>query len=98
MSRVQSLHDCNNKWYGQHLYSPPCNVYSFDNGFNSHIRGSGIGILSNSKVFPGVLQLGNESGANGPLWVDNTDQGVMVELNRRYQGENTRYLLSQRMY
>lgn len=95
---MQSLHDCDEKWFQGHLYSPVCGMDKFDNGFNSHIRGTGTGLIHGTKVFPGVRQLGNEAGANGPIYIDNPDQGLIIALNRRYQGPGSRYLISDRIY
>jgi hypothetical protein len=72
---------------GSNNYLPRCSFESANNGFNSHIRGQDSGPYKSS-VFPGtranVGQYGNESGANGPIWIFNDGVGPAVELKRRY--------------
>jgi hypothetical protein len=98
----KSLGDCNEQWSssregGRHLYtSNMCEVQGFDWGYNSHIRGNGLGLVYNTKIFPGIRQSGNEGGQNGPIYVDNPDQGVIVAINRRYQGDSRMYNMTWR--
>jgi len=55
----------------------------FDSGYASAIRGQGYG-YTNTHVFPGTQQIGNEAGANGPLYAQNPDRGFIVIVNRAY--------------
>lgn len=70
------------KQSSQHYYMPPCGTNNFNLGYLSHIRGEGNGPIP-SHVFPGTAQLGNESGANGPIFID-AFPGYWTELKRRY--------------
>ncbi len=50
------------------------------NGFTSHVAGiTWAGEALNRTVpFPGTQQIGNESGANAPLRIINTDSGYLL--------------------
>lgn len=65
------------KYYGDML---PAN---FDAGYDSHIRGNGSGFTPHA-YFPGRQQIGNESGANGPLYAARPSAGMVIEINRRH--------------
>jgi hypothetical protein len=71
---------------GPNKYLPKCSFNDFDNGFQSHIRGVGYG-LYNGAIFPGTIQPGNLSGANGPIFIENDGVGPLVELKRNYDGK-----------
>jgi hypothetical protein len=67
------------------LYLPMCSNNAFDLGFNSHIRmPNQPPYLTVSHVFPGVAQLGDEAGANGPIFIQNNSHSPIIELKRRY--------------
>ena len=69
---------------GNSRFLPPCSNNAFNLGFNSHIRGFNVeDSFVSSHVFPGKAQLGNESGANGPIYTWN-DGMTVIELNKRY--------------
>lgn len=71
---------------GNNHYLPMCSNNKFGLGFDSHIRGHNTRHeLTRSHVFPGTEQLGNESGANGPIFIFN-DGVNFTELKRRYDG------------
>ena len=62
-----------------------CSNNAFDLGFNSHIRmPNQPPYLPVSHVFPGVAQLGDEAGANGPTFIQNNSHSPIIELKRRY--------------
>jgi hypothetical protein len=71
---------------GVHKYMPECTNGRFRDGTYSHIRGDGVDLQPVSKVFPGKGQLGNESGANGPIYTYNPDQGPIIIIKRRHDG------------
>jgi len=71
---------------GVHKYMPSCTNGRFRDGAYSHIRGDGVDLEHISKVFPGTGQLGNESGANGPIYTYNGDVGPLIILKRRHDG------------
>jgi len=62
-----------------------CLPHQFNSGYHSHIRGAGSGNFPH-KIFPGTQQVGNESGANGPLYASNPNEGLIVEVDRRHGG------------
>lgn len=71
---------------GVSKYMPQCTNGRFRDGTYSHIRGDGVDLQPHSKVFPGTGQLGNESGANGPIYVYNGDAGPLIIIKRRHDG------------
>lgn len=71
---------------GVHKFMPGCTNGRFRDGAYSHIRGDGVDLAPKSKVFPGTMQIGNESGANGPIYITNPDYGHIEILKRRYNG------------
>lgn len=71
---------------GFHLLTPYC-LKREDDEYLSHIRGSGSGLYPKTHVFPGTMQVGNESGANASIYVSNPDRGNIIRIKRRYDGE-----------
>lgn len=71
---------------GQRKFMPQCTNGRFRDGAYSHIRGDGSDLAPKTKVFPGTMQIGNESGANGPIYIYNPDYGHLEILKRRYNG------------
>ncbi len=71
---------------GYRLLRSECSDGAFNNGYMSHIRGRGSGLYPHTHVFPGTMQVGNESGANGPIYVSNPDVGNIIEIKRNYDG------------
>lgn len=71
---------------GHQKSMPMCTNGRFRDGAYSHIRGDGSDLYPTSKVFPGTMQIGNESGANGPIYIYNPDYGHLEILKRRHNG------------
>ena len=65
----------------------------FDFGFDSHIRGQGAGIMPH-KIFPGLQQIGNESGTNDSIYLSKPDVGPVIRISRKYQGRNDAHELT----
>jgi hypothetical protein len=76
---------------GINKYMPQCTNGRFRDGTYSHIRGDGSDLQPYSKVFPGTAPLGNESGANGPIYVYNGDGGPVIIIRRRYIGPHEQH-------
>ncbi len=69
---------------GYHLAKPYCLITKEHDEFLSHIRGSNKGLYPHTHVFPGTMQVGNESGANASIYVSNPDRGNIIQLKRKY--------------
>jgi len=79
--------------YGQEV---PYNVnlpMEFNSGFYSRIRGQGFGYMPH-KIFPGIQQIGNESGANDSIYLSKPDVGPVIQITRRYTGNNNAHQLT----
>jgi hypothetical protein len=67
------------------VYQPDCLTAQFNDGYYSHIRGKGSGLLPHSHVFPGTQEI-NKPGRNSSIFVSNPDIGNIIEVKRNYDG------------
>lgn len=65
-------------------YNHPLATENFDSGY---FRDENL-IGRQTRVFPGLQQIGNESGFNASIYVNNAADTPLIEVNRRYIGEN----------
>ncbi len=73
-------------------YNHPLAMQNFDSGYfhdSSYLHTS-------QRVFPGLQQIGNESGANGPIYIVNAADAPLIAVNRRYIGQNKPVLMYMR--
>lgn len=65
-----------------HSYKQPCSISKFNDGYHSHIRGTGSGVSHNTKVFHGTTEFIGDR----PIFLSNPDVGNVIIIKNTHDG------------
>lgn len=66
-----------------HSYKPSCSNGQFNDGYYSHIRGTGSGVAHRTHIFPGIHPF---IGGERPIYLSNPDVGNVIIIKNVHDG------------